>query len=217
MRDACWHRSVTHVRRAESTSGFDRAATTWYRDRRWAIPLGSRSRRTKEFEMLSKSISPVSLPLSLQLSPPFEYTYAITTTTLAARRSTKMPTLRERDGRNLWLILTGAPPCVRKFSHAQSSKRFHSVPFSPCDCLRRQPHVEENPDPSCKSSSAAMRVGCRYIHYRYSERQTAREASRRKLRGWLWCAYRLSELSWWNFSPDDAAVVSLIWLILCAL
>ncbi|KAG7190510.1 hypothetical protein KM043_006611 [Ampulex compressa] len=32
-----------------------------------------------------------------------------------------MPGLRERGGRNLWLILTGAPPCVRKFSHARFS------------------------------------------------------------------------------------------------
>lgn len=43
-----------------------------------------------------------------------------------------MPGLREREERNLWLILTGAPPCVRKFSHAQFSNvlsrslQFHS-------------------------------------------------------------------------------------------
>ena len=36
------------------------------------------------------------------------------------------PGLRERGGRNLWLILTAAPPCVRKFSHA----RFSNSPFS---------------------------------------------------------------------------------------
>lgn len=40
---------------------------------------------------------------------------------LPASWSTKMPGLRERGGRNLWLILTAAPPCVRKFSHARFS------------------------------------------------------------------------------------------------
>lgn len=40
---------------------------------------------------------------------------------LPALRSAKMPGLRERGGRNLWLILTAAPPCVRKFSHARFS------------------------------------------------------------------------------------------------
>ncbi|CAL1673993.1 unnamed protein product [Lasius platythorax] len=94
-----------------------------------------------------------------------------------------MPTLRERDERNLWLILTGAPLCVRKFSHARSSKRFHfSVPFLPCGRLRRQLLAEENPGPltcaTCESSSTttAMRVGCGCII------ATARDRSRAERR-----------------------------------
>lgn len=68
-----------YIRRTKSTSGFYLWRDyTWYR-RRAKIPPDSRSWRAKEFWMLSKSISPLSLPLSLRFSPPSAYAATIVT------------------------------------------------------------------------------------------------------------------------------------------
>lgn len=71
---------------------------------------------------------------------------------LPALRSAKMPGLRERGGRNLWLILTAAPPCVRKFSHARFSNSPRSVPFSPFDRLHGRCCLPSSPRTSVQSS-----------------------------------------------------------------
>lgn len=69
-----------------------------------------------------------------------------------ALRSAKMPGLRERGGRNLWLILTAAPPCVRKFSHARFSNSPRSVPFSPFDRLHGRCCLPSSPRASVVQS-----------------------------------------------------------------
>lgn len=161
--------------------------------------------------MLNKSISLVSLPLSRRLSLPF----------WCIRRHHHhhhpcRPTISQ-DAQSAWTRRAQpvADPdrraSLRKFSHAlnpqSASTQCHSHRAAVC-IVKLSP--KKNPGPpctTCGSSSAAMRVGYRYIvdATRDKSRTERRDAT---LRGWPW-ACRLTELSWWNFNPDDAAIACL--------
>lgn len=79
-----------------------------------------------------------------------------------------MPGLRERGGRNLWLILTAAPPCVRKFSHARFSNSPRSVPFSPFDRLHGR---------CCLPSSPRASVVLQSVEFNHRQRCDRRHGS----------------------------------------
>lgn len=164
--------------------------------------------------MLSKSISPLSLPLSLRFSPPSAYATTIATPyrpTISQdaypawtrraqpvadpdRRTSLRPEIQPRSILKA-LPLLSAIPTVRPFASSASCR---GKP-RPADVRNVRIIVDDDGD------ARRMRV-----HHRYSEGQIARGASRRNLWGWLWGIPVFRELSRWNFNFDDAAIASLM-------